>query len=82
MPKVKLTITRSRCRAGLHSAGEVFVVEDICAPMCHELWDRAYPMIYALLCGGELDRGDARAREFDVSCPDGGRVALHGELIP
>ena len=42
MPRVRLTITESRCRAGHHAAGDVFVVEDLCPPVCHELWSGIY----------------------------------------
>lgn len=38
-------------------------------------------MIYALLNGGDLERGPGRAPEFDVKCPDGGRVCVHGERL-
>ena len=30
MPKVKLTITESRCRSGYFEKGQVFIVEDLC----------------------------------------------------
>ena len=79
--KVKLTIVESRCRSGYFKAGDEFVVEDICPPLCHELWNRAYPYVFALQNGAELDCGEGRARKFDVKCPDGGRVVLHGEVI-
>ena len=79
--KVKLTIVESRCRSGYFKAGDEFVVEDICPPLCHELWNRAYPYVFALQNGAELDCGEGRARMFDVKCPDGGRVVLHGEVI-
>jgi len=79
--KVKLTIMESRCRSGYFKAGDEFVVEDICPPLCHELWNRAYPYVFALQNGAELDCGEGRARKFDVKCPDGGRVVLHGEVI-
>lgn len=81
MGKVKLTVTKSDCRAGCLVEGDTFIVEDICPPVCHELWNAAYPMIYALINGASLDCGEGRARSFDVKCPDGGRVELHGEAI-
>lgn len=37
MGKVKLTITCAKCRCGYHKAGDIFIVEDICPPLCHEL---------------------------------------------
>ena len=80
MPKVKLTITESNCRCGYHKAGDTFLVEDLCPPLCHELWNAVYPSVYVLLNGGELDHGDIRAKVFDVKCPDGGRVIVHGEI--
>lgn len=80
MPHVTLTVVRANCRCGCHKQGERFVVGDLCPPLCHELWHCAYPLVYALQNGALLDYGDARAAMFDVKCPDGGRVVLHGEL--
>lgn len=80
--RVRLTVVESRCRCGICRAGDVFLVGDRCPPICHELWNCAYPMVYALLNGGGLDTGDGRARAFDVRCPDEGRVLLHGEAEP
>ena len=80
MSKVKLTVTESRCRCGYFRAGDEFVVEDICPPLCHELWNAAYPYVFALLNGAGLDCGDVRAKEFSVKCPDEGRVTLRGEV--
>jgi len=79
MCRVKLTITKSACRCGHHQAGEVFIVSDLCPPLCHELWNTIYPSVYALRNGASLDYGGNRARCFDAKCPDGGRVCLHGE---
>ena len=79
--KVKLTVIQSRCRCGYHRAGDTFVVEDLCPPLCHELWNRAYPYVFALQNGADLDKGDIRARCFEVCCPDEGRVCLRGEVI-
>jgi len=81
MPKVKLTITESRCRSGYFRKGQEFIVEDLCPPLCHELWNGIYPCVYALLSGGRLDRGDAKAKAFDAACPDEGRVRIHGEVL-
>ena len=81
MSKVKITVTDSNCRCGYCKAGDVFVVEDLCPPMCHELWNVIYPMVYALQNGAALDYGMERACCFDAKCPDGGRVAVHGEAI-
>lgn len=82
MPKVKLTITESHCRGGYHREGDVFVVDDLCPPLCHELWSSIYPMVYALKNGAALDYGAERAACFDARCPDGGRVCIHGEAMP
>lgn len=79
--KVKLTVVESRCRSGYCAAGDEFVVEDICPPLCHELWNRAYPYVFALQNGADLDCGESRAKQFDVRCPDGGRVLIHGEVV-
>ena len=81
MAKVKLTITESRCREGLCRAGDVFIVENTCPPLCHELWSGIYPQVFALLNGALLDHGDERAACFTAACPDGGRVKLIGERI-
>lgn len=78
--KVRITVTESTCRSGLHFAGDTFVVDDLCPPVCHELWQMAYPMVYALGNGADLDHGNARARQFEVRCPDSGRVVIHGEV--
>ena len=43
MAKVKLTITESRCRDGSCQTGDVFFVEGLCPPLCHELWNSIYP---------------------------------------
>ena len=80
MAKVKLTVTESCCRSGYHKKGDVFIVEDICPPLCRELWHRAYPYIFALQNGAQLDYGDGKAECFDIACPDGGRVKIHGEI--
>ena len=80
MKKVKLTITESRCRAGRFRAGQAFLVDDLCPPLCHELWNAVYPYVFALQNGGALDWGDDRRRAFDAACPDGQRVRIHGEV--
>ena len=80
MSKVRLTVTESRCRCGYVKAGDTFLVEDLCPPLCHELWNNIYPCVYALLNGGSLDHGETRAKCFDAACPDEGRVCIHGEL--
>ena len=81
MPKVRLTICESRCRCAYFDKGQEFIVEDLCPPICHELWNGIYPMVYTLLNGGSLDRGEEKAKEFDARCPDEGRVLIHGEAI-
>ncbi len=79
--KVKLTVTKAECRCGYFRQGQEFVVDDLCPPICHELWNCAYPYVFALKNGAELDCGDTRKASFDVACPDGGRVVIHGEII-
>lgn len=81
MLKVKLTVTKSKCRCGYYKKGDTFIVEDLCPPLCHELWNVMYPMVYALRNGADLDYGEVRAKKFDAGCPDGGRVSVHGEVI-
>lgn len=80
MRKVTLTVVKANCRCGYHKQGDCFVVDDLCPPLCHELWHCAYPLVYALQNGALLDYGETRAAMFDVKCPDGARVVLHGEL--
>lgn len=79
--KVRLTVTRADCRCGYFTLGQVFEVDDLCPPLCHELWHAAYPYVFALKNGALLDHDQQRAPFFDVECPDGGRVRLHGERI-
>ena len=81
MKKVLITVIKSECRSGHFTEGQRFIVEDLCPPLCHELWNAAYPYVFALMNGGELDSGDGKARSFTVACPDGGRVVIRGELI-
>ena len=81
MKKVKLTITECNCRSGYFQKGQEFIVEDLCPPICHELWHSMYPFVYALQNGGDLDCGNSRAKMFDVKCPDGGRVCVRGEVM-
>ena len=81
MPKVRLTITESRCRSGYFQKGQEFIVEDLCPPLCHELWNCIYPYVFALQNGAKLDCGEARKKEFDAKCPDEGRVCIHGETV-
>ncbi len=81
MPKVKLTITDSCCRSGYLKKGQEYIVEDLCPPLCHELWNNIYPFVYALQNGAELDYGNVRAKMFDAKCPDKGRVSIHGEVV-
>ena len=80
MAKVKLTITESNCRCEYCKTGDEFIIEDLCPPLCHELWNAMYPFVYALLNGADLDYGDFRRRAFDAKCPDGGKVSIHGEI--
>ena len=81
MAKVKLTITESRCRDSNCRAGDQFLAEGICPPLCHELWHAIYPQVYTLLNGGTLDHGEVKAACFEDQCPDEGRVKIHGERV-
>ena len=80
MKKVIITVTESKCRSGYLKAGDTFTVEDICPPVCTELWHAAYPYVFALQNGAVLDDGSGKSKEFTVKCPDNGRVVLHGKL--
>ena len=79
--KVKLIITESNCRSGYFKTGEEFIVEDLCPPLCHELWNVIYPYVFALQNGAALDYGCNQDFQFDAKCPDGGRVCIHGEVV-
>ena len=79
--KVRLTITESNCRSGYCKAGDEFIVEDLCPPLCHELWNVIYPYVFALQNGADLDYGCKKDFQFDAKCPDGGRVCIHGEVV-
>ena len=81
MKKVVLTVTESCCRSGYLKKGDTFTVSDICPPVCAELWHAAYPYVFALQNGAELDCGSKKTKEFTVKCPDEGRVTLHGKII-
>ena len=81
MPKVKRTIVESCCRGGYHRAGQEFLVEDLCPPLCHERWNSICPRVYALRSGAALDCGETRVKCFDARCPDGGRAVLRGEAV-
>ena len=74
-------IAESKCRCGYFKKGQEFIVEDLCPPLCHELWNIIYPSVYALQNGASLDYGDCRAKMFDAACPDEGRVCIHGEAV-
>lgn len=78
--KVKLTVLKSKCRSHHHQAGDTFIIDNLCPPICHELWQCIYPSVYALLNHGSLDLGDSRAKEFRFACPDHGRVLIQGEV--
>lgn len=79
--KVRLTVLESKCRGGYHKAGDTYIVEDICPPIWHELWQCIYPNIYALLNNGDLDYGNTKAKKFQFRCPDEGRVLIQGEVL-
>lgn len=81
MRKVKLTVIESNCRCNILKKGDIFIVQDTCPPICHEFWNAMYPYVYALLNGADLDYGNARSKQFDIACPDGARVMIHGEVI-
>lgn len=81
MRRVKLTVLESKCRGGYHKVGDTYIVEDICPPICHELWQCIYPNVYTLLNNGDLDFGNIRAKKFQFRCPDQGRVLIQGEVI-
>ena len=68
MAKLKLTITQSDCRAGYHKKGDTFVVEDLCPPLCHELWNVIYPYVFALQNGAAHAAPTGAACRSTASC--------------
>ena len=60
--KVKLTVLQSSCRSGYHKNGDVYIVDDICPPICIELWNCLYPYLFAIKNGAELDAGEKKAK--------------------
>ena len=46
-----------------------------------ELWHYAYPDIWALLNGAELDQGKEKSKCSVISCPDECRVKMQVEVI-
>ena len=60
MAKVKLTILESNCRGDYCKKGDTYIVEDLCPPICHELWNAIYPSVYALKNGATLDYGNTK----------------------
>ena len=79
MRRVRLTITDSWCRC--FCSERQFLVEDLCPPLCHKLWNSIYPQACALLNGAGLGYGGVRAKRFDAKCPNGGRASIHGEIM-
>ena len=76
MCSVKLTILESRCRSGIHQEGQEYLVDGICPPVCHELWQCIYPQVYALQNGGSLASQERHGDWFSMACPDNGRVLV------
>ena len=56
----------------LFKNGVEFTVDDLCPPLCNELWNSIHSFVYALQNGVLLDYGDCRAKVFDAGCPDEG----------
>lgn len=81
MPRVKLTVLESKCRCGYHKKDDAYIVEDLCPPICHELWQNIYPSVYVLLNNGDLDYGGGRDKRFEAGCPDHARVIIRGEAV-
>ena len=61
--------------------GEKYIVNGLCLPFCHELWNSIYPSVYVLINGGDLDYGERGAKMFDAESPDKGRVKINGEVL-
>ena len=52
-----MSIPKSKCRFGFFKEGQEFIVDDLCPPLCHELWNNIYPSVYGLKNGATLDYG-------------------------
>lgn len=82
--QVKITVTRSSCRDGFHKKGQEYILTGdtpACPPICMELWHYAYPYVWALMNGADLDNDDAKAKSCEVCCPDECRVHLLIECV-
>ena len=79
--KVELRVIESDCRSGYHKVGDTFIVNDLCPPLCSELWHGIYPNVCVIQNGGTLDYGESRKRKFRYRCPDEGRVLIEGYVI-
>ena len=79
--KVKLEIIESKCRSGYHKKGDHFILDELCPPICQELWHLIYPNVFVLQNGGTLDYGSRRDKRFRVKCPDNERVIIEGYVI-
>lgn len=77
---IELKIIKSSCRSHYHKEGDVFQVNDVCPPICMELWHGIYPYVMTLKNGGSLDFGDSKAKRFKYTCPDQGRVVIEGYI--
>ncbi len=81
MAKVTRVITCSKCRSGYFKKGQEYIVEDLCLPLCHELWSNIYPFIFVLQNEVKLDCGNVRAQMFGAICSDESRAGVCGEVI-
>lgn len=80
MSRIKITVVESKCRSGYHK--KVIVLSQ-----------KIYAHLFVMNCGivlirrsmlyrtGNFNYGNGKASAFDVKCPDGGRVTIHGILI-
>jgi uncharacterized repeat protein (TIGR04076 family) len=65
----------------LCKTGDVFIIEDLCPPVCHELWNCMYPYVFALQNNAVLDYENSKKQCFRMKCPDNGKVEVFGEII-
>ena len=67
----EIRIIESRCRDGLNRAGEVFLFDGHCPPICPELMAPMNHLLYAIKEGMKRIDGDDTVT---VKCPDSARV--------
>lgn len=58
--------------------GQEFVSEDLCPPLCRELWNGICPLVYALLNRAVIRYRNVHTKTPESEYPDEGRESIHG----